>query len=176
MKPWTAGLDHGLVNVDIYSKQSIGMAVIIPALYFCLILVYKLLGWWDGKTTKYGTPIRNMIAYEYAFGIPCCWFSYCGICLLLGRPGHEDLYVEPLLSDTYYGQSDYVVSNLLWPMFIYQIWNTIVSVFIIKDLCRAEMYGHHLVTAFVQYLGLCGFLNYHAYFFIGLVEIRYVER
>ncbi len=174
MKPWIAGLDHGLSTVDIYSKECIGMFCIIPTLYYGLLVLYKTLGWWDGRLTKYGTPIRNMVAYEFAFGIPCCWFSYHGICLWLGWNEATDLYTEPLVSDRYYGQSDYVVRNLLWPMFIYQIWNTIYSVFLIKDLCRAEMYGHHIVTAFVQYLGLNGFMNYHAYFFIGLVEISNV--
>ncbi len=174
MKPLTAGLDHGFAGVDVYSIEGVGMALYVPIAYWGLCWMYRQLGWWEGRKTKFGTPVGNMVAYEVAFGLSCAYFAVHGIILYFGLNGINDMYQEPLLSDQYYGKSEYVINKLLYPMMIYQIWNLIFSLFVIPDLNKMENHAHHLVTICVQYFGFNGFLNSYAYFFIGFTEISNV--
>ena len=137
MKSLTAGLDHGFTYVDVWTVEGVGMVLYVPLCYWGLIFLYKQLGWWEGLNTKFGTPVRNMIAYELAFH---------GIILYFSLNGVDDLYTEPLISDKFYGRSDYVINKLLYPMMVYQTWNLIFSLFVIKDLDKMENHIHHFVT------------------------------
>ena len=169
-KPWNAGLDHGFSSFDINQPGPLGMAISIPLLLFGLEALYNYLGWWKGEKTKKGTPVSRVVAMEFAFGIPCCWFTYHGLALYFAWNGVDELYKAPLIDDPYYGQSDYVVNNLLWPMFFYQGWNVITALFLIPDVRSADNVFHHILTCSVQYFGFPGFMHYHSFFFIGLVE------
>lgn len=164
-----AGMDHGFGIIDVWGTAGLGQAVGIPITYFGLCAAYKALGWWDGMKTRKGEHVRDVIAYEYTFGIFCSWFFYYGLVLYFQLNGVDDLYTEPLLSNPYYGRSENVIQNLLYPMMWYQIWNLFFC-FWIKDLFVPEQIAHHILTGVVQYIGFPGFLNYHAYFFIGIVE------
>jgi len=165
-----AGMDHGFGDVNIWGAAGVAQAVGIPATYFGLCALYKSIGWWDGMKTKKGEHVRNVIAYEFTFGVFCSWFFYYGLVLYYQLHGVDDLYTEPLLSNPYYGRSVNVVQNILYPMMWYQIWNLFFT-FWIKDLFVLEQVAHHILTGAIQYIGFPGFLNYHAYFFIGIVEM-----
>jgi hypothetical protein len=164
------GLDHGFDIIDVWGTAGVAVAVGVPSIYLILRAFYRSMGWWKGMTTKAGEPIVNMVAFEYAFMFPCFWFVYCGFALYFGWNGVDDLYTEPLKSDTYYGKSDFVIQNLLYPMMWYQIWNVLFT-FHIKELFKPDSFIHHFLTALVQYIGFDGFLNYHAFFFLGIVEL-----
>ena len=55
-------------------------------------------------------------------------------------------------------------------MMWYQFWNVVFAL-LIKDLFAIDSVVHHVLTGFTQCLGFNGFLNYHSYFFIGIVEM-----
>ena len=54
----------------------------------------------------------------------------------------------------------------------YQIWDFIISLFVIPEYCTTIMLLHHFVAAIVAYYGLYNYMfNYYAIFFLGLSEV-----
>jgi hypothetical protein len=163
------GLNHP-IDWDNENLRFFGLG--IPLVFFSVSLIFRVLGLLPEKS-KHGSRQSDILAFQVAFGAPCAYFAVVGFVICFSLFGVDVLDTEPLISNRYYGKSEFVVNYLLLPMFAYQFWNFVLSC-IFVELSKIELLAHHLAVGFLQYMGMCGFVNRDSYFFIGIVEFTNV--
>lgn len=160
-------MNHGIPTTPAF----IAWGILVPAIYFSQIILFRALNLWPEKTRK-GSRGSDIMAFETTAGFCVTYLAIVGI---IGwfRLFPDVLDFSEIDSDYFYGRSRFVEDHMIAPMISYQFFNFLLC-WVNADLRDPAMIGHHLVTGSLAYFGLHPYLHAEGLFFFGFAEITNV--
>ena len=137
--------------------------LILPSSYYLIINYFKKNNLFQNKS-QYGTYQYELISHLII--TTCCviYLSISGIFLFY-------IYNDLIYSYKHiFIKNIHIENHILIPMFFYQFWNYINSLFI-KDLNSIFLLLHHLFVVILCYYTMLPFMQYITIYFFGLIEI-----
>lgn len=141
--------------------------VLIPVMYFFLVILFRLIGLYDFKTWK-GSRASDIVAFEIIAGISVTYLGIWGIICKFNLFNFEDL--NQLSSTSFYTRSITVENHIVYPMMVFQCWNVLLCLFC-RDLRDPAMIGHHTITAICASFTLHPCMQYYSIYTLGLTEL-----
>ena len=141
--------------------------VLVPVMYFALVILFRSLNWWEAKTRK-GSRGSDIMAFEIVAGLCVTYLAVVGVIAYFKLcPEWDHTSID---NDHFYGYSQFVEDHLIAPMISYQGWNALLCLFN-ADLRDPAMIGHHIATGSLAYFGLHPYVHYYGLFFFGFAEL-----
>jgi hypothetical protein len=156
----------------IIQADTFGLLVVAVPLSYLLIMIFFILTGDQyvaaGEKTRLGMPMRHYVCFTLAAGIFCVWIAGAGV-ILYFNIGVADQYTM-LAEDTFYARSTFVENHIFLPMFVFQGYNTIFSLFF-KQTRDTVMIIHHVSAVLTSVVAMAPFLQHDAFFFFGMAEL-----
>lgn len=170
---WSVGLDHG---IDFTNKYFLAWFIGVPVAYLLLAGTFRALGWWNfklqvmkkKKLQDSTTRASDDMAFELVAGFCVTYLAAAGFIGSYSLFGVDDF--PKLMSNEFYGDSEFVRNHLIYPMINYQGWNVVLCL-TLEVLGDPNMIGHHIVTGSLAYLGLHPYLHLRGLYFLGIAEV-----
>jgi hypothetical protein len=118
---------EGFPTLDVLYKPLQFWFLSIPVIFVFLVLFFRLVDPWQGKTSKKGSKLADVMAFEIISLLICAYLGIIGLIGWFELNGSWDysFYNE----NKFYTRSEWVQDYLLLPMFCYQFWNTMICIF-----------------------------------------------
>lgn len=117
---------EGFPTLNLQSKSLQFWLLSIPVVYLALVVFFRLLDPWKGKTSKKGSSLSDVMAFEIISLLVCAYLGIVGIIgwFQLNKSWDYSFYEQ----NKFYTHSQWVEDYLLIPMFCYQFWNTMICI------------------------------------------------
>ena len=143
--------------------------VIVPCGYLAFCFLFRILDYWPEKARR-GSRLSDIMAYEIIAGLLVTYVGVAGTYGWWEMTNNPESEFNSLLSDRFYGKSQFFEDHLMTPMFSYQVWNTVLC-FFLNDLYDWFFIGHHTTTGALAFFGKNPYVHYYGLFFFGIAEL-----
>lgn len=136
----------------------------LPIALVCCSVILRL-GGMRGKT-KLGSAEADVMSYELIIGSFLVYLTTRGFLLFFGLQGD----VLQLMAKGPQGRSLPVEEHILVPMFVYQVYNLLICLYL-KEFSDVPNLVHHSLVIFIAFLGLGPIWQYYSVYFCGCTEL-----